>query len=550
MGMLNSLTDFIKNGLPIIFMVLLMCSSSLSDTDFEIQRMVHFEIMGIPIGSAGSSLNMEARSFSSDFNFRSCILARIQDLSVDLFRVIKSKAGGLVILMPQNETQLSLEEKENLFLLEQEMLSEETRVPIYFANYHQNLANIIAEIDNFSSKMKMDFLNQINSNGYQVVVGGTNAVIKNPKISIIQGELPTEDPQTNKPTIIIFSQLKTFGVVPNELPNLDATILMLLIDNLSKLFNQNFSSKYRIIFALHESGSLLNFHATKKFIEANIDEGNVRNIEFVVCLDTLAENPESIFYLHSSKPITNPGTTTKFFEVLQKKAEMYEATFDYVHKKINLADPFHKWNHEIFNIKKNPAFTLSSLNNPLDPLRTSFFSKYAYSSLSSNDHPDSDYDSVMLKKIQVTTKILLEALVHYIFNLDEEAKDKIAKDTLPIDEQSIKKYISLQSIQKSHNIKTAFEMFLKNVKISYDKADNLDPEFKFYDQGDSKLHIYKVKPALFDLFLLLIICCYLFCLYFIIIHFSKVYDLIQSTVTTNHDENKTNGVSHVKSKYI
>lgn len=92
--------------------------------------------------------------------------------------------------------------------------------------------------------------------------------------------------------------------------------------------------------------------------------------------------------------------------------------------------------------------------------------------------------------------------------------------------KTIKPFIAPKSLSKSNNVKLAFEKFLKNVKITYDISTERDPDFVFYDGDEAKLNIYNVKPAVFDLFLTSLIGCYLFAIYFIIIHFPKVYGVI------------------------
>lgn len=110
-------------------------------------------------------------------------------------------------------------------------------------------------------------------------------------------------------------------------------------------------------------------------------------------------------------------------------------------------------------------------------------------------------------------------------------------------------------MSKSNNIKNAFEKLLKNVKVSYDISTERDPDFVFYDGEEAKLNIYNVKPAVFDLFLTSLIACYLFSVYFVIIHFPKIYDVISKlsytppAVSNGGVAGTSNGVHH-KAKFI
>lgn len=49
----------------------------------------------------------------------------------------------------------------------------------------------------------------------------------------------------------------------------------------------------------------------------------------------------------------------------------------------------------------------------------------------------------------------------------------------------------MRSSLVNNDIKNAFEKYLKNVKITYDKPDPREPDFMFYDGQDGVLNIYR-----------------------------------------------------------
>lgn len=62
-----------------------------------------------------------------------------------------------------------------------------------------------------------------------------------------------------------------------------------------------------------------------------------------------------------------------------------------------------------------------------------------------------------------------------------------------------------------------------------------------YTGHDAQLNVYNVKPAIFDLFLTFVIAIYLFGIYFVILFFPKMYDLVcklnicsGTSTTANH----------------
>lgn len=63
-------------------------------------------------GCRSAGVNLEARSLMGWSTSRHCVIARIQDLTIDHFRNIRSKAGALVIVLPEDLSQLSPDEKQ------------------------------------------------------------------------------------------------------------------------------------------------------------------------------------------------------------------------------------------------------------------------------------------------------------------------------------------------------------------------------------------------------------------------------------------------------
>lgn len=177
-------------------------------------------------------------------------------MSIDQFREIRQKAGGLVLLLPKHIELMSNEEKEvenrelryivfnfnfslqHLYLLEQSMLTVVSSIPVYFSTYNEDLEKVIEDITVTSDESIKtsqghgnagresafsEMMTSISANGYQIVVSGASHVpLKTPKIPIVQGELaPIKNVKSNDasseintklPQIIITAHLKTFGL--------------------------------------------------------------------------------------------------------------------------------------------------------------------------------------------------------------------------------------------------------------------------------------------------------------------------------------------------
>lgn len=60
-----------------------------------------------------------------------------------------------------------------------------------------------------------------------------------------------------------------------------------------------------------------------------------------------------------------------------------------------------------------------------------------------------------------------------------------------ITRDTVKPWLYMRSSSVNNDIKNAFEKYLKNVKITYDKPDLREPDFMFYDGQDGVLNIYR-----------------------------------------------------------
>lgn len=258
----------------------------------------------------------------------------------------------------------------------------------------------------------------------KVHVSGTyHTPNKQSKIPIIQGELfpilkaktaNTDAPSANSqlPLIVITAHIDTFGLTNGQFNNIDTAVLLTLIDTFSKMHSSiGMAPKYRFLFLLTESGHLINFQATKKWLEANVDENtSLQNIEFVLCLDAIGKGNSNDLYMHVSKPPKEGTSLNLFYKTLKQNAQRYgNQTVEGVHKKINLADVQLAWEHERFSMKRIPAFTISSLKSYKDSQRATIFEASREQSLA---------------VAQQNAKIIAETLANYVYGSNNVQNDK------------------------------------------------------------------------------------------------------------------------------
>ncbi|KAM7341297.1 BOS complex subunit NCLN [Cochliomyia hominivorax] len=542
------MTDIFRGSFPYLLLtvptILIICAGNpvLASSEFSVYRMSQFDVNGLNFGCRSSALSLEAKSIYTWSTKRHCIITKFQDLTVEQFRDIRQKAGGLVILLPKDVANLNSEEKEYLCLLEQAFMEQPITIPVYFSTYNSDLDGIINDItratstdnEEFTKKRNVqrksalsEMMNSISANGYQTVVTeASHESNKNTKIPIIQGELSptkltkftnaTAEPIIKLQTIIVAAHLNTFGIYNDYPLNADAAVLLSLADFFGKLYNtSNAPYKYRILFLLTESGPLLNYQGVKKWLDENVQ---LQNVEFVLCLDSITQSLNgdgSQLFMHVSRPPKEKSPISIFFKHLKEVSLKYgNITVEGVHKKINLAEPQLAWEHERFSIKRLSSFTLSSLKLPKHPTRTSIFK---------------DNEEYILAQTKRNAKVIGEALARYVYTniaLDEPENFEIFSNRMELSNEIIKSYINIKSSLHNNDLRNAFEKYLTNVKLIYEKPDSREPDFMLYEGSVAVLNVYRVKPAAFDLVLTIIIFSYLCSAYFFINSFPAIYEII------------------------
>ncbi|XP_023037248.2 nicalin-1 [Drosophila willistoni] len=533
----------------LLISLIVMCSAGAGiGGEFQVMSMVKFDSNGDQFGCRTFAISLEAKSLYTWSTARHVVFTRLLDISLNDFNKIRQKSGGLIIMLPSNVSILNNEIKEHITILEQAMLFQSVPIPVYFAPFNTNLERILNEISyttrkniNQNETAFVQLITSISANGYHVTVSGaSSSANKNSKIPVIYGELIPNHfvgnyvdnilDENNLPVILITASLKTFGIFNDYPLNADAAVLMILMEIFSKLHSvTRMTPKYSIAFLLSDSGLLLNFQGAKKWLE--IEESlTLQGVEYVMCLDTiiqsLTHNEKDVLFMHVSKPPKEKSSISQYFKLLKMAADQHgkNLTVEGVHKKINLAESKLAWEHERFSIKRYPAFTLSSVKAPKSPIRTSIFK---------------DDKSRIVTEIMVASKIISEALAAYIYKLDQ--LPNIFNGYLEINDQIVMSYLEVKSILENNDIKDGFNKYLKNVKIIYDKADVREPDFLFYYGNDVNMNVYRVKPAVFDLFLTIVIGLYLVSVYLAIQNFPRFYLEVSKLSKNSHSLGAVNG---------
>lgn len=576
--------EFFKCYLPYYLLVFLpifiiMCPVNpvSASHEFPVYRMQHYDLHGVPHGCRSAVVNLEARSLNDWSTSRHCVLARMLDLTVNQYHDVRNKAGALVIVLPENMSNLTLSEQQHIFELESQMFAQEATIPIYFTHSNaeinaimQDLTlaannNVSNSVDDLSKPATEALFASVAANGYQIVISPSPSasLMNDVKVATIHGHLSGYNPNGKLLTIAIVAHYDSFSVAPDLSFGADANASgVLILLELVRLFSTLYSDtrtqgKYNLLFLLTGGGKIINYQGSKKWLEDQFETSLngvgggaaatiLQDAAFVMCLDTMANS--DMLYMHVSKPPKEASHAARFFKKLKSAMEKESNGNDVegVHKKINLADDLLAWEHERFSIRRLPAFTLSTVKNYRDSTRNTLLDT------AGNFHFD---------RLLQHTKVIAEALSNHIYNVSNSFQGEIFSKSLAIDENYMRSWFnyltsqprSAQLLAHKHNslvnhLKDNFDRYLQDVKVSYATPDKRDPDFQFYEGTSATMNVYNVKPAVFDLILTFAIIIYLFAAYFCIIYFSRIYAVACSITTpkiiqANGSQNATNNIS-------
>lgn len=519
-----------------IFIIISPVNPVAASHEFPVYRMHQYDLHGVPHGCRSAPVSLEARSLTGWSTSRHCVVAKALDITPSVFQSIKSKAGALVIVLPEKINELTTEEQQHIMNLEEAMMyGSETMIPVYFALWHPNLQTILDDIaDGFITDEKAGtaaeaMYNSISASGYQVVVTTAQALPKTDvRVATLHGKLIGTGAEEKLPTIAIVTHYDSMGVAPELSFGADSNasgIAMLL--EIARLFSALYSTgrsrpQYNLVFIVTGAGKL-NYQGSKKWLEDQLDglEGSIiQDAAYVICIDTVSVSDN--LYVHVSKPPKENSSGGLFYKELKTVSQsLSTVNVEGVHKKINLAEETLAWEHERYSIRRLPAATLSTLKSHEDQIRSTILD--------------------IIKEGQVDrlykhTQVLSEALARHIYNL---SSSQIFSGPLDVSKESLSLWFNYFASQPraaslltdKHNLlvgtlKEAMARYLGDVKVTLHAPDKRDPEFVFYDVTKAILNVYSVKPAVFDLFLTFGIIVYLGIFHLIIYNFPRIYSLV------------------------
>jgi len=554
-------------------------SSSPSAHDFPVHRLAHYEIGGNILGSKLAAVSMDARSAKASNLLRKVVVSRLHEMSVaDFNELLLNGAGAVLFLLPPEGATITSEMRRMTLQMEEHLLTSEIEIPIYFAYENDQLAELVENLDRDTDgangkkvSAAETLFNAIGSTGYQLV-SGTSAVPKqqaDPIMKGIEGILRAREEDESQPTVAVVAHYDSMAAAPTLSYGVDSNgsgVVVLL--ELARLFSRFYKSSKtqpsaNMVFLL-ASGGHFNYFGTKKWLEDHLDASSssqlLSDVKFTVCLDSLgnvdvSDTTGTSLNMHVSKPPKDDSHAGRFLSVLKGLAEAAKSAnrslpvdnVQLVHKKINLAEERLAWEHERFSIRKVPAFTLSTANNYQSRVSTVM---------------DTSLDADL---VSTNIKLISEALACALYDYDASACQGNMFDDSQVSRANVDRwsdylarsprFAGLLTSSKANNdpqnkvVSTMFEAlktYTHSVRVLNHKRDKREPEFNFYDLSQTTMSAHKVKPAVFDLLLSLVIGGYLAAIYGLVIKSNVIVNKISKLISGSSSQSPksaTNGTN-------
>jgi len=559
--MIDVLPYYLLVCLP-VFIALSPINPVESASELDVHRLAQFELSGVLHGSKHASLTMDARGPKAAQVLRKTVVAKMSDLSVGGFRELLSNGvGGLLLLVPPGLSGASATEREAILQLEEELLNGELDIPVYFAEETTELLELYdtlrneGESSDAASSAANALMSSISNSGYQLIVNApTPQAVKEQVVMSASGVLPGSSGDDQIPTVVVVAHYDAGGSAPSLAQGADTNgsgVSILL--ELARIFSSlNRGSRthpaYSLVFLL-SGGGKLNYAGTKRWLDEHLDldaaSDVLSKVKYVLCLDSLGK--DSSLKLHVSKPPKEGSDAAILFENLRSVSKSLYPDVEepqVVHKKINLADDQFSWEHERFSIRRLPAMTLSHLPSPKGNDRQTILDTKAH---------------VSTKALQRNTRILAEALACSLYPKMEagQCTGELFAGSWEPKESSLEGWLNLVTSYPRHptlisdrnselvkSLTSALARYVQDVSTVTGNPDRREPEFVLYDTPSAVMNIYRVKPAVFDLLLSLVICSYLAVIYFILINNNTILTALSSVIREKKAE-ESNGHAKV-----
>jgi hypothetical protein len=490
---------------------------------------------------------MEAKGAMAGSLGRKCVVVRWADLQMDVLRdLVDRGAGSLLLLLPQNFSDVHGELAQQWRELEKSILSQKIPIPVYLSLEEETLGVIHDSLASSAAREKHSTVTAslwhiLTGYGYQMISEDQKEaeVVKDSHVVTLVGKLAGGlGVQQRLPTVMVAAHYDAFGAAPSLSSGVDSNasgVAALL--GLARLFSRLYRDvkqrpRSNLLFVL-SGGGKLNYFGTKSLLEEANDDLDplIHSSDYVICLDSLAataasqscdqsHDPPHSLTVHVSKPPKEGSKAAVMLDLLNKSfSQLSSGPLRMVHKKIRLSDDLLSWEHERFSLKRLPAVTISSLCHHGDPRRQSMFVNRSH---------------IDVESLTQNVAALADGLARYLYNFSSLVGTEGEGEGMATFPTVSSEYFSAwldylasharspQLLTEDHPLVTglyqAMSQSLQDVTKLVQRPEKSDPEFVLYHIPQTTLHAHRVKSPIFDLFVAVGVALYL-CLWYCLIEF-------------------------------
>jgi len=516
--MSNELSSIVK-----FFLFFALIASFTAYQEIKVYRLIQYESAETVYGSQYTSLNYIGTHYKGDL-LRKIALIKFSDITSieELKKYITSNANALILILPKVDSLTS--NMRELLVDTQKFLVEQTLfIPVYFTEENVEINDIYNELEDISREEFPE-----NYSDDKAPKGGLlgNFKIEN---NLLQFSLSANDPKKHEsinlenligslegssqagisnPVVAIVANYDDLSILP-DFPsglnsNASSVVAMLEIMRILSKFYENYNSMvhYDILFLL-TSGGALNYQGSNHYIN-NLDSTLLENLQYVLCLDSLANSENELFVHLSRYPKPEDDVSFRLQNSFNSTAENMEINLQYKKKKVFLSEKNVPWEHEQYSKKKVLTSTISGRSE----VSTNMFdSRFIL---------DTEVDKKSLKK---SIKFIVGSLFGILF--DAENIDIFQDDESLIDEQNLDTLISyfkkyprtplnvVKGSQINNDLHSIFTSYLQKVQRQPFEYKDMS----FYDSNSGIIKVYTVKSKMIDLYILLGVVIYLLILF-------------------------------------
>jgi hypothetical protein len=491
-----------------------------AEVAFRAYRLRHYDFAGVQYGPRASRVAWDAVALGKEVVRKAVIVDWKQLIGKDVEKLLSAPTGAVLVIIPKNVGDLKAEEKTTFLGVEKQLENFKTDQAVYIIPDSEEVQYVLGQLTQTSEKQLSairQLYNLLFSNNY--VLSSTlssNPSQITPKQFNVIASLNAKE---KSPTLAFVTHYDSAGIAPGLVSSSDSNgsgiaALLELFTVFQKFYSDENSPKYNLLFVF-TAGGKYNYQGSRQFLDSLSDKENIR---LLTCLDSLGAGED--LYMQVSKIPKDDAIAKRLFDRISNNMPK-SRNIKMEHKKINLGNEILAWEHEIYNIRKKPAVTLTHFAEHDEPLRNSLLDTM---------------DTVNIDALYANTKAIANGVLSYIYDLDETlCADAFSENSECsfatgeiVSKERLAAFLGTIASRPRHveNSET-FANYITEILERYEVKPTLQPvkftDTVIYGNSEDTIVAHITKPAIFELVIGAGISLYLYLFYLFSLKAEKIF---------------------------